>query len=136
MPDVNGSEGSAVRLTAAPGRPFGHGHDPRRNLGGRVSRAVVEFREALSSRLPRAMEIVDEALSCDDPRRRDAMAVEVMDRVIGKPKSVEIDSREGGIVRAELQEIFGRLRAALAPEAYKALVTALADAERADAERQ
>jgi hypothetical protein len=64
------------------------------------------------------------------------MAVEVMDRVIGKPKSVEIDSREGGIVRAELQEIFGRLRAALAPEAYKALVTALADAERADAERQ
>lgn len=92
-----------------------------------MSADVAAFKAALEERLDIALAIVDEALSSSSAKRRDAMAIEVMDRTLGKPKAIDVDSE--GIVRAQLADIFGRVREKLDPHAYRALVTAMAEAE-------
>ena len=62
MSDANGLSRSTVQLAATPGRPFGQGHDPRRNAGGRIRPEVSEFREAMAVHLPTAIKVIGELL--------------------------------------------------------------------------
>lgn len=105
--------------------PFAAGDDPRRHKHGSLSQAMVAYKEALALRLDRALEIVDEALASNSAARRDAMAIEVMDRTIGKPKTIEVDNE--AVVRAELAVIFARLRSKLSEDDYRHLVHAVAE---------
>src|SRR5262249_31071217 len=96
------------------------GEDARRWMHGPQSREIVEMRQALTERLPKALEIVDELLKTEDPIMQLQIVKEVLDRTLGKPKLS--DSETADSVRAELASLFGRLRAKMTGDEYRTLL--------------
>jgi hypothetical protein len=90
------------------GRPFAKGQSG--NPGGR-SKVPEELKEAMRGLADKAVEVLREAMECDDPRVRVMAATAVLDRGYGKPAQIVNAKIEGvDIAEAHLQALENFIR--------------------------
>ena len=100
-----------TQLAVANLRPFKAGPDPRRNMGGPLSKAEKEWREALENEhIPRASELlrkmIDQGIAGDD--RSALVAFKVMGLIRKATSDEEAQALARKIVDAMLEEARAR----------------------------
>ena len=111
---------SSEAVVVVPGG-FQKGHDPRRNLGGRVTAEIRAARQALSASLPDAIRKLADSLHCGDRRLEFAAAVEICNRMMGKPKGID----QEGDISERMRAMFDRARERMTEDQYLAVLEAI-----------
>jgi len=114
---------NSVVLVPVVGRPFVAGVDPRRNIGGRTRKEILEARELMLKDLPAALLRLQELMRSDDERVALAATVEVLDRTMGKPKPVDLNADEREHMIEKLRSLKERMR----PDAYADMLHAMVE---------